>query len=92
VVLQSSFELKCSELLNQMNAKWIRPKALKYDNRNHFADFYLPDCDIWLDPKNDYKARLDAEKIQKVIEQNDVKLYVLLEHQLTAEYIASLVK
>ena len=88
--LQSTFELRCSEILNSMRINWVRPKALKYDGRNYFADFYLPDYDLWLDPKNNYKALLDAEKIRKVIEQNNVKLFILLEHQLTTEFIKGL--
>ena len=90
VVLQSSFELKCSEILNELKILWIRPKAIKYDGRNYFADFYLPELDIWLDPKNNFKAKQDKEKIEKVIEQNNIKLFVLLEHQITKEYIGSL--
>jgi hypothetical protein len=89
-VLQSTYELKCSEILNELKINWIRPKALKYDNRNYFADFYLTDYDIWLDPKNSYKAKKDEEKIRKVIEQNNIKLYVLLEKDLNKEYIARL--
>lgn len=88
--LQSSYELECSEILNLLGIKWNRPKALKYDGRNYFADFYLPELDVWLDPKNDYKSKLDAEKIKKVIEQNNVKLFVLSKEQLTKEYIARL--
>ena len=42
-VLQSTYELRCSEILNELQINWLRPKALKYDNRNYFADFYLPD-------------------------------------------------
>ena len=45
-ILQSTYELKCSELLNELNIKWLRPKSLKYDNKNYFADFYLPDYEI----------------------------------------------
>lgn len=88
--LQSSYELECSQVLNELGFKWLRPKALKYDGRNYFADFYLPDYDIWLDPKNDYKAKMDQEKINKVIEQNEVKLHILLKHQITKEYIGRL--
>ena len=90
VVLQSTFELRCSEILNSLGIKWIRPKAIKYDGRNYFADFYLPEQNIWLDPKNNYKAKQDQEKIDRVIQQNNVKLFVLLEHQLTEEYIGRL--
>lgn len=90
--LQSSFELRCSEILNELGIKWFRPKAVKYDGRNYFADFYLPEYDIWLDPKNNYKAKLDTEKIRKVIEQNRIKLFVLLEEHLTKEYITALIQ
>jgi|688.fasta_scaffold01889_79 hypothetical protein len=90
--LQSSYELRCSEILNNLNIKWLRPKALKYDNRNYFADFYLPEYDIWLDPKNSYKAKQDEEKIAKVIEQNNVKLFILLKEQLTEEYIRTIIQ
>lgn len=90
VTLQSSFELKCSDILNDLNIKWVRPKALIYDGKKYFADFYLPELNIWLDPKNNYKAKLDAEKIAKVKQQNNIKLYVVLEHQLTKNFIGSL--
>ena len=90
--LQSTYELRCSLILDDMGIKWIRPKALKYDNRNYFADFYLVEHDIYLDPKNDYKAKCDQEKIRSVIEQNNVKLFILLESQLTSEYISWVVQ
>jgi hypothetical protein len=90
VCLQSSFELRCSELLNELKIKWIRPTALKYDNKNYFADFYLPEFNLYLDPKNNYKAKLDQTKIDKVKEQNNVKIVVLLEEHLTLDYIKSL--
>ena len=80
------------EILCELGVEWVRPKALKYDGKNYFADFYLPTYDIWLDPKNDFKAKQDAGKIHKVIEQNSVNVFVLLKQQITKEYIASLVK
>lgn len=90
-VLQSTYELKCSRLLDELQIRWKRPTALKYDGRNYYADFYLVDADIYLDPKNSYKAKLDAEKIQKVVDQNLVRVYILLEEQITAEYLTMLV-
>jgi hypothetical protein len=88
--LQSTYEYKCYEILNKLNIKWLRPKALKYDNKNYFADFYLVDYKIYLDPKNSYKARLDKEKIEKVIEQNNVKVYILEYENLTENKIINL--
>jgi len=91
VVLQSTYELRCSEILNELNIAWVRPKALKYDGRNYFPDFYLPDFDVYLDPKNSYKAKLDFEKIEKVKEQNKVKVLILLDEQLNSEYITRVI-
>lgn len=91
VLLQSSYELECSIILNKLNIEWCRPKSLKYDGRNYFADFYLPKYDIYLDPKNPYKAKLDEAKIKKVIEQNNVKVFVLLKDNISEEYISSLI-
>jgi len=90
-VLQSSYELECANLLNVMDIKWNRPRAMKYGNRNYFADFYLTDYDVYLDPKNSYKAQLDADKIAAVISENSVKLYVLLKEQINKEYIELLI-
>lgn len=91
VVLQSSYEMICAELLNEIGIEWTRPGHIKYDDRKYFPDFYLPRYNIYLDPKNDYKAKLDEEKIQKVVDQNDVKVYVLTKEQLTIEYLTMLV-
>lgn len=90
VCLQSTYELRCSEILNELGIDWIRPTSLKYDSRNYFADFYLPAYDLYLDPKNSYKASLDKEKIEKVIEQNNVKVVILLEKDLTLDFIKRL--
>lgn len=91
VVLQSSYELQCSQILNNLNIKWIRPKSLSYDDRKYFADFYLTEHQIYLDPKNDYKAKQDAVKIRKVVEQNDVVVHILTKDQITEEHIRMLV-
>lgn len=91
-VLQSSYELKCSVILDKLGIKWIRPKHLKYGNgKKYFADFYLTDFDIYLDPKNAYKAQLDEEKINSVIAENNVKVFILTEEKINVEYITALV-
>lgn len=92
VCLQSSYEMECANVLNALSIEWIRPKALRYDGKRYFADFYLPEYQIFLDPKNDYKAKVDEQKIRSVIDQNDVLLFVLLKHQITEDYIANLVQ
>jgi hypothetical protein len=94
VCLQSSYEFRCSEILNELGIKWIRPKFLKYELegkvKNYFPDFFLVDYNIYLDPKNSYLAIKDKEKIKSVIDYNSVNVVILLEEQLTIEYIKQL--
>lgn len=91
VTLQSSYELLCSEILDHLQIKWIRPKSLKYDGKRYFPDFYLPEHDLYLDPKNEYLAKQDAKKIACVCEQNDVQVIILTKDLLNEEYITTLV-
>ena len=88
--LQSSYELLCAKILDNLNIKWFRPSYLKYDDKKYFPDFYLPNFDIYLDPKNNYKALQDEEKINKVIKENNVKVYVLTLDLLTEDNIKRL--
>jgi hypothetical protein len=90
VTLQSSYEARCAKILNELSIRWIRPKPLRYGKRLYFPDFYLIDLNIYLDPKNSYKAKLDEQKIKDVIEQNDVKIIVLGNNQITLENFKAL--
>jgi len=88
--LQSSYELLCAKILDNLNIKWFRPSYLKYNDKKYFPDFYLPNFDIYLDPKNNYKALQDEKKINKVIKENNVKVYVLTLDLLTEDNIKRL--
>jgi len=91
VCLQSTYELRCAEILDTLGIKWIRPKYIKYNiNKKYFPDFYLVDYDIYLDPKNNFLAIQDEEKITCVCEQNNVIVLILTEDKLNEEYIKSL--
>lgn len=87
VCLQSSYELECSKLLDQLGVRWSRPKYLKYGNKKYFADFLLDDLDIYLDTKNDYLAIIDKEKIESVMKENDVKIYILTKDMINEQKI-----
>jgi len=68
VLLESSWELKLAEFLDEHNVIWIRPNhIIWYDKRNikryYFPDFYLPFFDLYLDPKNPYCVEKDMEKL-----------------------------
>jgi hypothetical protein len=55
-VTESSFERRLAESLNTNNIIWMRPSYFWYvDNngrkRRYYPDFYLPEYNIYLDPK-----------------------------------------
>lgn len=78
VVLESSWELEIAQLLDKKNIKWIRPKYIKWNNKQgkdklYYPDFYLPDHDMYLDPKNPYCMELDKEKMEIISTMINIK-------------------
>lgn len=87
VYLQSSFEIRYAELLEENNIDWIRPSPLNWIDANgedhrYYGDFYLTEFNLYIDTKNDYLIIKDAEKIKRVTEQNNVNLKVLSSREL----------
>lgn len=87
VYLQSSYEIQVAQSLDYYKISWIRPKPfIWYDQENikhrYYPDFYLPDYNIYLDPKNNYLIKKDQFKIQSVMKQNKIKIIILNEKQL----------
>lgn len=100
VKLGSTYEVELAKDLDANNIKWNIPKRIKYfdlNNKLHYysPDLYLPDYNIYLDPKNDFlinniNPRLgykDSDKIKWVCEQNNIKVFILNKYQLTWKYI-----
>jgi hypothetical protein len=68
VVLDSSWELELAKRLDEMGVLWNRPSPLKWvdgdgNQHNYFPDFYLPEYDVYLDPKNPYALCVQRKKI-----------------------------
>lgn len=77
---------------DENNVKWIRPEPLIWiDDKNvshrYYADFYLPDYDVYLDPKNDYLIKVDFDKIEKTRLQNNVIIIIIDEKNLNWDYV-----
>jgi hypothetical protein len=74
VRFDSSWEYKIACYLDEKHINWIRPKTgiCWIDDlgkeRFYYPDFYLPDYDLYLDPKNDQVIKKDKEKLAKVSE------------------------
>jgi hypothetical protein len=68
VKLDSAWEEVLAKRLDELEINWERPCAVKWVDmqgitRNYFPDFYLPDYNVYLDPKNPYAIKAQQEKI-----------------------------
>ena len=103
VQLHSSYETKLAIDLDTNSIAWTRPAPMhwlddKGEDHRYYADFYLPDYDIYLDPKNDFLIEAinpafgitDREKINRVAVQNNVRIFILNSEQLTWEAVKNI--
>ncbi len=68
VWLDSTWELALAEKLDELMIRWVRPDPIPWTDlagvdHNYFPDFYLPDFNLFLDPKNPYALSVQSEKI-----------------------------
>ena len=104
IKLDSSYEVEVAKSLDEHVVQWVRPKRIPYhyaDGSLHYytPDFYLPDYDVYLDPKNDYliehvnefTGMTDVEKIQRVMNENNIKIIILDKNSLTWNKIKELI-
>ncbi len=77
IKLESSWEIDLANWLDQQHIEWIRPTHLAWtdsvgNNRKYFPDFYLPKHNLYLDPKNDYHASQQLEKLQYIQDRHNL--------------------
>lgn len=94
IYLQSSYEIRFAELLELLDIEWSRPSPLCWiddygNNHRYYPDFKIGN--VYVDTKNSYLAIKDENKIAKVRIQNNIDLRIVLEKDITEEYIRSLV-
>ena len=70
ILLDSSWELALAKRLDELNIKWIRPDPIKWKGidgvvHNYFADFYLTEYDLYLDPKNPHAISVQKQKLKE---------------------------
>jgi len=92
VKLDSSWEESLAKRLDQLNIEWIRPDNPipwvdnKGKTHNYFPDFYLPEYDLFLDPKNSYARANQKEKLDILTTQmKNLIIIKTLEECLTFE-------
>lgn len=69
VMLDSSWEEALAKRLDSINVEWSRPDPIHWmdeqgKGHNYFADFYLPEFKILLDPKNPRACLVQEAKIK----------------------------
>ena len=99
IKLDSTYEVEVAKSLDANNIKWERCKRFPYvvEGKLHYytPDFYLPEYNIYLDPKNDFLLNnvnpklgyTDKFKIEQVMLQNNIKVIILDKTQLNWESI-----
>lgn len=76
VLLDSSWELELAKRLDELGIEWIRPDPIPWTDKegithNYFPDFYLPEYNKYIDPKNPHAAEVQKEKLKVLLEQYD---------------------
>lgn len=94
VNLDSSWEIKLAEILDDLDIRWIRPKPMEWYDKSgklhhYFSDFFLEDYNLYLDPKNDYCFLAQAEKIEYVQTHYDNVVF-MNKDQLSKEFVVKL--
>lgn len=74
IMLDSTWELVLAERLDEQNIKWYRPPPIPWVDEsgithNYFPDFYLPDYDLFLDPKNPQAIKVQKHKLKCLLSQ-----------------------
>ena|SRR5882672_10962886 len=69
VLLESSWELAVAMRLDELRIQWSRPAPIRWidaEDASHlyYPDFFLPDYDIYLDPKNPYCMDQQVKKME----------------------------
>jgi hypothetical protein len=73
--LDSTWEFELAKRLDSLNIKWIRPDPIRWFDEdgvahNYFPDFYLPDYNLFLDPKNTHAFKVQEKKIKTLLTQH----------------------
>jgi hypothetical protein len=74
ITLDSTWELILAKSLDEQNILWVRPDPIVWkdeENKEHhyFPDFFLPEYNLFIDPKNPYAYKVQKKKIDIIKKQ-----------------------
>lgn len=64
--MDSSWEVELAKWLDRLDIKWIRPTYIQLESKKYYPDFYLPDLDIYLDPKNPMRIQQQKDDLNEI--------------------------
>lgn len=72
--LDSTWEYELAKRLDELKVKWVRPNPIPWVDEkgvthNYFPDFYLPDFNLFLDPKNPHAVNVQKKKLACILTQ-----------------------
>ena len=78
ICMDSRWEVIYAEFLDKYNIKWVRPGPIEYtrtDNktRRYYCDFFLPEYNLYVDPKNPLVITKQKEKLDILSKQINLK-------------------
>ena len=73
--------------MDKDNIEWLRPNPIKWVDkngciRNYFPDFYLPEYDLFLDPKNPAAYKQQIEKVEWLLSNVKNLKFLLSEKEI----------
>lgn len=94
VWFDSNWEVAVAKSLDESNVRWERPRdgfVWTDAGNKYYPDFFLPEHNVYLDPKNSYLRIKDAEKVEQSEIRNGIRVLMLDETQLSWQVISKLV-
>lgn len=90
----SKWEVKVAQSLDENGIRWEQPSVgFVWNNfgNKYYPDFFLPDFNVYLDPKNSYLRETHKLKIDNAQMFNKIRVLVLTEEQLSWKEIHAVI-
>jgi hypothetical protein len=79
VLMDSAWEVEIAQWMDEHKVRWERSRKLMFwwtdtvgAKHRYYPDFYLPDYNVYLDPKNRYLISRSREKMEAVQRENEI--------------------
>jgi hypothetical protein len=79
--MDSSWEIELAKWFDILKIEWVRSKLINFiwidvigKKHRYYPDFFLPEYNLYIDPKNKFLQMKDNDKLNRVRQQNDIIL------------------